>query len=184
MNKLLVGICICLAPLTALAHEPKVVPSGVTEATLFPGHETYLLSDSESTPSNAAVLEIVIPGHTFGAPPHIHANEDEHFYVLDGQVEFLDRDKTISAGPGTLVVLPRGHLHGFWNLTDQPARMLLVVTPGKFASFFDKVVETIRKDNAATPDLVGAIIAEVASHYDVTIHPDKIPKSALKVLPQ
>jgi uncharacterized cupin superfamily protein len=25
-----------------------------------------------------------------GPPPHIHRNEDETFYVLEGEVEFLD----------------------------------------------------------------------------------------------
>ncbi len=168
---------------TAVGHEPKVILKDNVEATPFPGHETYLLSSAD-TPANAAVLEIVVPGNTFGAPPHIHAKEDEYFYVLDGEIEFLDRDNTITAGTGTLVVLPRGHLHGFWNLSDQPARMLLLVTPGQFASFFDQVVKKIREEHANKPERIGAIIAQVASQYEVEVHPDKIPESALRLLRQ
>ena len=135
-----------------MAHEPRTVTPGKIEAIPFPGHETYLLSDSTDTQSSAAVLEIVVPANTFGAPPHIHNKEDERFYVLEGEVEFLDRDKTLSAGPGTLVVLPRGNLHGFWNLSNKPARMLIIVTPGDFASFFDSVVSQIRETNSDKPE--------------------------------
>ena len=102
----------------SLAHEPKVVMAGENDEIRFPGHSTYLLSDSDSTLSEVAVLQLELPAKTFGAPPHIHAKEDEHFYVLSGNVEFLDRDKVVSVGPGGLLVLPRGNLHGFWNLSD------------------------------------------------------------------
>jgi len=166
------------------AHEPKIVMPGDIEPTPFPGHETYLLSNHEGTPSKAAILEILVPGKTFGAPPHIHAREDEHFYVVEGQVEFLDRDRTVSAGPGSLVVLPRGHLHGFWNLSDSPAKMILFVTPGEFASFFDQVVTAVRAENANNPQAVGSIIARVAEKYEVTIHPERVPESAVPVLPK
>lgn len=179
---LLAAACICST--AAFAHEPKIVPPGDIEPIPFPGHDALLLSDHNATPSNAAIVEIVIPARTFGAPPHIHSREDEHFYVLEGTVEFLDRNKTISAGPGSLVVLPRGHLHGFWNLSDQQARMLLIITPGEFASFFDSVVARVRTENPSDPTRVGAIIAEVANLYDVSIHPDKTPRSALPILPQ
>ena len=164
------------------AHTPELVTSGDVSVVPFPGHDTYVLSDQSATPSETAVLEIVIPGHTFGAPPHIHSKEDEHFYVLEGTVEFLDRDRTVSAGPGSLVVLPRGHLHGFWNLSDQPARMLLIITPGKFASFFDDVVAKVRAENPDDPAKVGALIAEMAAKYDVSVHPERIPASARPTL--
>ena len=168
---------------SSLAHEPQIVRAENSEAIPFPGHDTFLLSDHSSTQSQAAVLEILLPARTIGAPPHVHTREDEHFYVIEGAVQFLDRDRTITADAGSLVVLPRGHVHGFWNLTDKPARMLLIVTPGEFASFFDAVVAEIRLANPGDPQRVGAIIAEVAERYHVTVHPDKIPESAKPVLP-
>lgn len=173
---------LCFAA-AGIAHEPAVVRPGDIESTHFPGHDTLLLSDHSATPSEAAVLEISLPARTFGAPPHIHALEDEHFYVLEGTVEFLDRGSTITAGPGSLVVLPRGHLHGFWNLSDEPAKMLLIVTPGEFASFFDAVAMRVKSENPGSPPEVAAIIAEVASRYEVSIHPEKVPESARVLLP-
>lgn len=173
------ALCQC-----AVAHEPQVVTADDRVVTPFPGHNSYLLSGADGTPSKAAVLQIELPARTFGAPPHVHSLEDEHFYVLDGEVEFLDRDQTVTAGVGSLVVLPRGHLHGFWNATEAPARMLLVVTPGEFASFFDSVVAEIRRDAAVSPERIPAIIASVAAEYGVEVRPDKIPAAAQAVLPK
>jgi quercetin dioxygenase-like cupin family protein len=181
--KMLRILALTLLASSSYAHEPKVVAPGDVTETPFPGHGTFLLSDQSGTPSGTAVLRIVLPPNTFGAPPHVHSKEDEHFYVISGTVEFLDRASTHSAGPGSLVVLPRGYLHGFWNLSDEPAEMLLVVTPGEFASFFDSVVARVRSEHPANPERVGAIIAEVAAQYSVEIFPDKIPASAHKVMP-
>ena len=153
--------------MTSLAHEPHVVEPGSKENIPFPGHDTSVLAGHSATPAGAAVLEVNLPARTFGAPPHVHAREDEFFYVIEGTVEFLDRGETVTANAGSLVVLPRGHLHGFWNLSDEPAKMLLVVTPGEFASFFDAVVARVREENPGDPAQVGAIIAQVAEKYEV-----------------
>lgn len=182
--KKLNALFLTLLAASSYAHDPKIVGSGDIRETPFPGHSTFLLSNHNGTPSGAAILRLEVPPHTFGAPPHIHSQEDEHFYVISGTIEFLDREDTHIVGPGSLVVLPRGHLHGFWNLSGEPAEMLLIVTPGEFASFFDSVVARVRSENPGNPQLVGAIIAQVAAEYSVEIFPDKVPESALKVMPK
>lgn len=42
---------------------------------------------------------------------HSHANEDEMFWVLRGELDLEFRDRTVSLGPGELVVVPRGVEH-------------------------------------------------------------------------
>ena len=51
--------------------------------------------------------------HGPAAPPHVHQDVDEVFYVLDGEVEFLIGDKRRAARKGALVFVPRGTVHGF-----------------------------------------------------------------------
>lgn len=182
--KRIIALWVAVVAMQAHAHAPKLIEPGSTPPTPFPGHDTLLLSDHDSTPSGVAVLELTLAPRTFGAPPHVHEREDEHFFVIEGEVEFLDRERTLSASAGSLVVLPRGHLHGFWNLGNSPARMLMVVSPGEFASFFDAVVARVRAENPDNPEAVGAIIGRVAAQYQVTIHPDKVPASARPVLPR
>jgi mannose-6-phosphate isomerase-like protein (cupin superfamily) len=70
----------------------------------------------------------VPPG--YGVPLHVHAVEDELFYVLEGEIELLSAEGSTSAGPGTFVHLPHGVAHGFRNAGAKPARMLVVTTPG------------------------------------------------------
>jgi len=42
---------------------------------------------------------------------HSHAEEDELFYVLEGEVDLELRDRTVSLAPGELFVVPRGVEH-------------------------------------------------------------------------
>ena len=74
-----------------------------------------------------------------GEPPlHVHAREDEAFYVVDGEVLFQRGLERIVAGPGQAVLLPRGIPHGF-AVRSNTARMLLVLTPGGLEEAFRSV---------------------------------------------
>ena len=43
-----------------------------------------------------------------GAPAHIHHNEDEFFYVIDGEVEVTIGDQKVQGKAGSFVFAPRG----------------------------------------------------------------------------
>lgn len=73
-----------------------------------------------------------------GPPLHIHANEDEAFYVLEGQLRFLLDGESHGAPSGSFVFLPRGTPHCFQNIGDRPARMLVLFTPSGMEHFFDR----------------------------------------------
>ncbi len=42
---------------------------------------------------------------------HAHAEEDEMFFVLEGEFRMELRDRTIELGPGDFIVIPRGVEH-------------------------------------------------------------------------
>ena len=60
-----------------------------------------------------------------GPPPHIHRNEDETFYIVEGQIDFLLGDETVTGGPGDFVNVPRGTVHRFRNSGTSAAKMIL-----------------------------------------------------------
>jgi quercetin dioxygenase-like cupin family protein len=180
---LIVAVLLSAAGLRA-ETEPRVVGPGEAESLEFPGHLTQVLSSHHDTAAGTSVLELTLPPRTFGAPPHVHSHEDEHFYVLEGQVDFLDRGEVVRAGAGSLAVLPRGHLHGFWNDSDEPARLLLIISPGGFSDFFDEVVAKIREAHPDDPRAVGALVVAAAAERGVTVHFDQVPASALHLLPK
>jgi mannose-6-phosphate isomerase-like protein (cupin superfamily) len=60
---------------------------------------------------------------------HVHHADDEAWYVLEGRLGFRLGDETVSAGPGSAVLAPKGTAHSFWNEGPDEARYLLVMSP-------------------------------------------------------
>lgn len=60
---------------------------------------------------------------------HVHHEDDEAWYVLDGTLGFRIGDGEVSAPAGSAVFVRRGTPHSFWNAGDGPARYVLVMTP-------------------------------------------------------
>lgn len=98
---------------------------------------TIKTSGAETGGAFALVEALVLPGG--GPPPHVHRREDEAFYVLEGELAFHVDGRDIAAGAGAWVTLARGSLHHFKNVSDRPARMLIVVTPAGLERFFLEV---------------------------------------------
>ena len=103
-------------------------------------------------------------------PLHVHAREDETFYVLEGQVVFQRGHERIDAGPGDCVFMPRGLQHGFAVRTET-ARLLQVFTPAGLEGAFRALSEPAPADElppAPTgppdPAVIEAMTAEFAEH--------------------
>jgi quercetin dioxygenase-like cupin family protein len=73
-----------------------------------------------------------------GPPLHVHANEDEALYVLEGQLRLLLDGELHSAPAGSFVFVPRGTRHCFQNVGDRPARVIVLFTPSGMERFFDR----------------------------------------------
>jgi quercetin dioxygenase-like cupin family protein len=76
-----------------------------------------------------AVEATVAPGG--GPPAHTHAAE-ELFLVQEGRLAFLTGEPGVErlAGPGDLIHVPGGRPHGYRNVGQAPARMLVVFDDG------------------------------------------------------
>ena len=73
----------------------------------------------------------------FGPLPHIHVEQEEAFYVLEGQFTFNVGDRKLLAGSGTFIVVPRGVLHSFAAAGDSPGRLLFMHSPPLEGFFFE-----------------------------------------------
>lgn len=156
-------------------HAPKIVQLGGDLPTPFPGHDMTTLIAPGDSAATVAFMEFEVAPKSPAAPPHTHADEDEYFLVLEGELTFLNGEETLTAGPGTLAAMTRGNRHAFWNNSDAPARGLLAVAPGDFASFFDQVVIEIREQNAADPAAIGGIVAAKAAEHNVIVDMSQLP---------
>lgn len=159
----------------SVLYEPKIVQLGGDLPTPFPGHDMSTLVGPGDSAATVAFMEFEVAPKSPAAPPHTHADEDEYFLVLEGELTFLNGEETLTAGPGTLAAMTRGNRHAFWNNSDAPARGLLAVAPGDFASFFDQVVMEIREQNAADPAAIGGIVAAKAAEHNVIVDMSQLP---------
>jgi mannose-6-phosphate isomerase-like protein (cupin superfamily) len=127
---------------------------------------TFLVTGEESDGAYFSMLAVVPPNG--GPPPHIHLNEDETFYVLEGTPTFRLGDDRIVAGPGDFVNVPKGNLHCFRNFSDEPVRMILTFTPAGIEHFFEETLERAYDLSATPPDNleeVGARYVAAAPRY-------------------
>lgn len=85
-------------------------------------------------------------------PLHAHPGAEEAFYVLAGEVEaWIDGDRS-TAGPGCFVVVPRGAPHGLRRISDDPVRMLTLISPPGFEKIFDAVAREGEEALLADPE--------------------------------
>ena len=89
------------------------------------------LARSQDTPRFNLALITIAP-HREGPPPHSHTEEDDSFYVLDGELTLLFGHDEVVAGPGTFVLVPPSVTHTFANRGDTVVRMLNVHAPAGF----------------------------------------------------
>ncbi|MBA2560694.1 MAG: cupin domain-containing protein [Propionibacteriales bacterium] len=76
------------------------------------------------------------------APPlHVHSDQDEVFYVIDGEFAVRCGHEEWTAGPGSLVFLPRRVPHGFTVSDSTAGRTLLINAPAGFADVVTELGE-------------------------------------------
>jgi len=140
-----------------LIHRP--VDSG--DAFWGPGDVyRFLVTGAETGGAYFAMEAIVPPGG--GPPPHIHRNEDETFYIVEGESRFRLEDAVVTAGVGDFVNVPRGTVHNFHNAGDTLLRMILTFTPAGIEKFFEETLERAHDLSAPVPDNVEAVSARYA----------------------
>ena len=73
----------------------------------FFGSPTVLRSAGETTDGHFCLLEAMHMPPGLKSPYHVHHNEDEAFYILEGTIAFLCGETWHIARPGTWVYGPR-----------------------------------------------------------------------------
>jgi quercetin dioxygenase-like cupin family protein len=82
-------------------------------------------------------------------PLHVHANEDETFYVLEGEIRVHVDGVDHAVAAGGLAMIPRGIPHAFL-VVSETARVLTLLVPGTAEPFYRAASEPL----AAHPGVV------------------------------
>jgi mannose-6-phosphate isomerase-like protein (cupin superfamily) len=119
-------------------------------------------ADDASTRNAYRMFESTVPPAAAGAPPHVHEEAEEGFYVLEGALAMCLGEETVEARPGTFVLVPRGVVHSFDNPGSVPARYLVIWTPAEAGRYFEELHEMEAKLGA---DPGAAEIADLRRRY-------------------
>jgi mannose-6-phosphate isomerase-like protein (cupin superfamily) len=123
----------------------------------------------EATRGDLSIVEHPMePGRL--VPPHVHENEDELSYVLEGTFGVKVGDRVATAEPGAYVYKPRGVPHTFWNAGSELGRLLEIIWPAGFERFFEALGELAR--TAVSPHEFEAKRAELGTHYGLAFVPE------------
>jgi quercetin dioxygenase-like cupin family protein len=131
------------------------------------GIEVRFLLEGEQTGGALAMFEFGVEAGTKVPAPHSHDAYDETIYGLEGVLTWIVGGETHEVGPGVVLTVPRGMVHGFDNIGDVDARALGVVTPGILGSaYFREIAAVLERAAGGPPDL--AAIAEVMRRHGLT----------------
>jgi len=121
------------------------------------GHRIYVLGNEVRIKISSRDTEgafTVFEGHTGalqGPPLHRHRDQDEWWYIVEGEYRFEVDGRETYAQTGDTVYAPRGSAHTFQNVGNRPGRTLTTVVPGGVDLFFEEL-ETVAP-RGAVPDV-------------------------------
>jgi mannose-6-phosphate isomerase-like protein (cupin superfamily) len=106
--------------------QPIVVPPGQGHRV---GNVEFLARTADTPRFTFGIIEIA-PGRVLEA--HVHHEEDDAFYIVEGEMTFMFGEEEVTAPPGTFVLAPSGVEHAFRNDGSVPVRMLNIHAPAGF----------------------------------------------------
>lgn len=123
------------------------------------GAQDRFMIDASSTDGRFSLLQMVLDARRLAAPVHRHHAEDEYTYVLSGRIGVLLGTDELVAEAGDLIFMTREQWHTLWNAGDEPATVLMIVSPGGLERLF---LELDQLPEFPEPDR----LAEMAAEYN------------------
>jgi quercetin dioxygenase-like cupin family protein len=148
-------------------HRAIVLDTGEGKTISVLGNPYTYKAVKEDTRGAYALIEHTVEGD--GPPPHIHTTEEEAFYVLDGELNVIVGERTVTATAGAFVLVPRGTVHTYSRAGTTLAKILVIISPAGFERFFEEI--------AGPPDLDK--IKTLAPKYNLEIV-ERAPKTGGK----
>src|SRR5215470_13141473 len=131
------------------------------------GITVRFLLEGEQTDGALAMFEFGVEAGAKVPAPHSHDAYDETIYGLDGVLTWTVDGEEHEVGPGEVLTIPRGVVHGFDSTGEVDARALGVVTPGILgAAYFREAADVLERAAGGPPDL--AALAEVMRRHGLT----------------
>jgi mannose-6-phosphate isomerase-like protein (cupin superfamily) len=126
----------------------------------FSDAEFVIRASADTTGGAFTIIEEVDPLDT---PLHVHKNEDELWYVLEGEHVIQVGDDEFHVGPGETVFGPRGVPHAQRRVFPRTGRFLEFFYPAGFEGFFRELSDAERTGSSMREEYV-----RVSEKYGIT----------------
>ena len=146
---------------TETAIKPYRLPSGegLADVWWMTGRITVKAGPDET---GNAFSQFEVDDPLGSAPPlHVHHNDDEAFYVLDGEVTVFVGDERIDLAAGDYCFGPRGIPHAYLVRSER-ARMLVTISPSGSEQLFVSLGVPVAESAEPPTDTVMPPLPEMA----------------------
>jgi quercetin dioxygenase-like cupin family protein len=147
---------------TALVVRPG---EGETISGRAGGYTVTTKATDADTDGRYAFQEMTVAAGFPWLPAHIHHNEDEALYGLEGEVTVRVGDDVHVVGPGTYVLMPRDIVHTFANPGTVAVRVLVISSPGAVIGYFKEAAALTNASPSGQPDM--AQLSALAASYGI-----------------
>ena len=119
----------------AAAFDPIALRRFVTLAERIAEPTTFTLNEWMCRPDVVPCRELLLvratmePGNSH--PFHRHPTREEIIYVISGRAEQWCGEQHRLLGPGEMVLIPRGEVHGTYNPFSEPLVFLAILSPAE-----------------------------------------------------
>lgn len=111
---------------------PYALPAGTGR--IFHYDIDFTVKVGEQTPGRGVAILEYTTRQGEEPPLHTHPTEDEIFYVLEGELQFVCNGEVFELGPGGMVYLPQGLEHGYRIRSSGDVRLLVITAPPRNGS--------------------------------------------------
>jgi mannose-6-phosphate isomerase-like protein (cupin superfamily) len=141
---------------------PFILAPGERHAGAPPLERPFFRFASGQTDGLLALAEVRLPPLTAGPNLHVHANEDELFFVLGGLMTVQVGERLHEIAAGGLAWGARGVPHAFANRAKDLLRIMIMWIPGGAERLFQEMGDYLEAAGGA-PD--PRVVAELQARY-------------------
>ncbi|MFF0265214.1 cupin domain-containing protein [Kribbella sp. NPDC004536] len=131
------------------------------EGETLPASGVTLLADMTDTGGHLTSHRSVFQPGKEGAPPHLHREAAELFFVLKGSLRVLTGEAIVTLAEGDFLHVPPNTPHAFEAAGDEPAEVLFVLTQAKPRFGYYRLLES-----AYTGETAWSEVAKTSDLYD------------------